>query len=190
VRTPTASGGHSRISRVCWFTWWMKTIYSSWQKLIGARSNLCYLAIFQGFQSLRSIRKASLGGVPENDLKGTQGRRATSAGLEDVELHEKAKRPTTAVGVTKQVKLKVKCYWLNSYCRLKGALNCWNSIGVIFLYYNQWQHPVVNWSGNLGVFRAGCIFQETEQKIVGYTNFLLFIEFSTVLIPKLIIITL
>ena len=50
------------------------------------------------------------GGVPENDLKGTQGRRATSAGLEDVELHEKAKRPTTAVGVTKQVKLKVKCY--------------------------------------------------------------------------------
>ncbi|XP_015760745.1 PREDICTED: WD repeat-containing protein on Y chromosome-like [Acropora digitifera] len=46
------------------------------------------------------------GGIPENDLKGTQGRRATLAGLEDVELHEKPKRPTTAVGVTKQVKLE------------------------------------------------------------------------------------
>ena len=45
------------------------------------------------------------GGIPENDLKGTQGRRATLAGLEDVELHEKPKRPTTAVGVAKQVKV-------------------------------------------------------------------------------------
>ena len=80
--------------------------------------------------------------------------------------------------------------WTHTVDWLNGALNCWNTIGVIFLYYNQWQHPVVNWSGNLGVFRVGCIFQETEQKIVGYTNFLLFIKFSTVLIPKLIIITL
>ena len=90
----------------------MKTIYSSWQKLIDARSNLCYLAIFKGFQSLRSTvyGRQVFGGIPENDLKGTQGTRATLAGLEDVELHEKAKRPTTAVGVAKQVKLKVKCY--------------------------------------------------------------------------------
>ena len=45
------------------------------------------------------------GGIPENDLKGTQGRRATLGGLEDVEEHEKPKRPSTAVGVFKQVKV-------------------------------------------------------------------------------------
>lgn len=45
------------------------------------------------------------GGIPENDLKGTQGRRATLGGLEDVEEHEKPKRPSTAVGVSKQVKV-------------------------------------------------------------------------------------
>lgn len=46
------------------------------------------------------------GGIPENDLKGAQGRRATLGGLEDVEEHEKPKRPTTAVGVAKQVKVR------------------------------------------------------------------------------------
>ncbi|CAH3022493.1 unnamed protein product [Porites evermanni] len=46
------------------------------------------------------------GGIPENDLKGIQGRRATLGGLEDVEEHEKPKRPSTAVGVSKQVKLE------------------------------------------------------------------------------------
>lgn len=46
------------------------------------------------------------GGIPENDLKGIQGRRATLGGLEDVEEHEKPKRPTTAVSVAKQVKLE------------------------------------------------------------------------------------
>ncbi|KAJ7393062.1 hypothetical protein OS493_008360 [Desmophyllum pertusum] len=46
------------------------------------------------------------GGIPENDFKGTQGRRATLGGLEDVEEHEKPKRPTTAVGVSKQIKLE------------------------------------------------------------------------------------
>lgn len=45
------------------------------------------------------------GGIPESDLKGTQGRRATLGGLEDVEEHEKPKRPTTAVGVAKQIKV-------------------------------------------------------------------------------------
>jgi len=45
------------------------------------------------------------GGIPENDLKGSQGRRATLGGLEDVEEHEKPKRPATAVGVSKQVKV-------------------------------------------------------------------------------------
>ncbi|XP_020618974.1 WD repeat-containing protein 49-like [Orbicella faveolata] len=46
------------------------------------------------------------GGIPENDLKGAQGRRATLGGLEDVEEHEKPKRPATAVGVSKQIKLE------------------------------------------------------------------------------------
>lgn len=46
------------------------------------------------------------GGIPENDLKGAQGRRATLGGLEDVEEHEKPKRPATAVGVSKQVKVR------------------------------------------------------------------------------------
>jgi len=45
------------------------------------------------------------GGIPENDLKGAQGRRATLGGLEDVEEHEKPKRPATAVGVSKQIKV-------------------------------------------------------------------------------------
>lgn len=46
------------------------------------------------------------GGIPENDFKGLQGRRATLGGLEDVEEHEKPKRPTTAIGVSKQIKLE------------------------------------------------------------------------------------
>ena len=45
------------------------------------------------------------GGIPENDFKGLQGRRATLGGLEDVEEHEKPKRPTTAIGVSKQIKV-------------------------------------------------------------------------------------
>lgn len=45
------------------------------------------------------------GGIPENDFKGSQGRRATLGGVEDVEEHEKPKRPATAVGVSKQIKV-------------------------------------------------------------------------------------
>lgn len=52
------------------------------------------------------------GGIPENDLKGAQGRRATLGGLEDVEEHEKPKRPATAIGVSKQI--KVNCISINS----------------------------------------------------------------------------
>ena len=52
------------------------------------------------------------GGIPETDLKGSQGRRATLGGLEDVEEHEKPKRPTTAVGVSKQI--KVNCVLIYS----------------------------------------------------------------------------
>ena len=45
------------------------------------------------------------GGIPENAVKPNRGRRATLGGLEDVEEHEKPKRPTTAVGLSKQVKV-------------------------------------------------------------------------------------
>ena len=86
----------------------MKTIYSSWQKLIGARCIICYIATScsRGSNHFEVYGRQVFGGIPENDLKGTQGRRAaTLAGLEDVELHEKPKRPTTAVGVAKQVKV-------------------------------------------------------------------------------------
>ncbi|XP_020902235.1 uncharacterized protein LOC110240756, partial [Exaiptasia diaphana] len=46
------------------------------------------------------------GGIPEDNLKLEHGRRATIAGFEEVEHHEQPKRPSTAVGLSKQLKLE------------------------------------------------------------------------------------
>ncbi|XP_032235242.2 WD repeat-containing protein on Y chromosome isoform X2 [Nematostella vectensis] len=46
------------------------------------------------------------GGIPENDFKFTQARRATIGGFEEFEQHEKPKRPSTAVGASRQIKLE------------------------------------------------------------------------------------
>ncbi|KAK3718084.1 hypothetical protein QZH41_005718 [Actinostola sp. cb2023] len=44
------------------------------------------------------------GGIPENDFKLEHGRRATIAGFEELERHEQPKRPSTGVGLSKQLK--------------------------------------------------------------------------------------
>jgi hypothetical protein len=45
------------------------------------------------------------GGMPENDLKVGIARRATIAGFEEFEQHEQPKRPSTAAGLSKQLKV-------------------------------------------------------------------------------------
>ena len=119
------------------------------------------------------------GGIPENDLKGTQGRRATLAGLEDVELHEKPKRPTTAVGVTKQVKVG---YWLNSY-----RLNRMRLLKYDRSYYrnNQWQRSELK-SKSRVIELAVCCFSKNRARIVSYPNFLqIMYEISVLLFDPL-----
>lgn len=56
------------------------------------------------------------GGIPPNDFKGNQGRRATLGGLEDVAEHEKPNRPTTAVGAEKQIKVASRSNVVRSFC--------------------------------------------------------------------------
>lgn len=45
------------------------------------------------------------GGIPENDFKFGIARRATIAGFEEFEKHEQPKRPSTAAGFSKQLKV-------------------------------------------------------------------------------------
>lgn len=45
------------------------------------------------------------GGIPEDNLRLEHGRRATIAGCEELEQHEQPKRPSTAVGLSKQLKV-------------------------------------------------------------------------------------